>query len=173
VIKTNRLLIDLASQSDIEDMRTLHNNPEILKWLTDTRIISKKQQSLWYKQLQKSKRSQRFTVKLIDSNQLVGVFRLDNIDHENRSVYVGLDISPLSQRKGYATEVYLAMNNYLFFEFKMHRLMLITLANNYRAISLYEKLGFIKEGTLRKAYFRSGNYVDGYIYALIKKDVKF
>lgn len=173
MIKTNRLFIDLASQNDIEDMRTLHNDPEILKWLTDTRIISKKEQSLWFTQLQKSKKSQRFTVKLINSNQLIGVFRVDNIDHENRSVYVGLDISPSSQRQGYATEVYLAMINYLLFEIKMNRLMLITLSNNNRAVSLYEKLGFIKEGTLRESFLRSGNYVDGYIYALIKKDVKF
>jgi RimJ/RimL family protein N-acetyltransferase len=173
MIKTDRLLIDLPSPSDMEDMRALHNNPEILKWLTDTRLVSKKQQNFWFAQLQKSKSSQRYTVKLIDSYQLVGVFRVDNIDYENNSVYVGLDISPLSQRKGLATEVYVAMIKYLFLEVNMNRLTLITLANNYAAISLYEKLGFIREGTLREAYFRGGNYVDGYFYSLLKKDVKF
>ncbi len=41
--------------------------------------------------------------------------------------------------------------------------------DNERAIHLYESLGFVKEGILRKAAIRNGQYVDAFIMARIKE----
>ena len=49
------------------------------------------------------------------------------------------------------------------------RIELIVESDNPKGIRFYEKLGFEKEGTLRKFYKRSyeDNYVDDYIMSLI------
>jgi putative acetyltransferase len=41
-------------------------------------------------------------------------------------------------------------------------------ADNDRAIHIYEKLGFVKEGRMRKLIFRAGAYVDAYFMARVK-----
>ena len=44
------------------------------------------------------------------------------------------------------------------------------IAYNERAIKLYEKLGFTREGTLREFIFRDGNRYDMYLYGLLRHE---
>jgi RimJ/RimL family protein N-acetyltransferase len=88
----------------------------------------------------------------------------------NKSAYVGLDVSIDFRRKGFALETYEAMITFLFEELELNRLSLITLATNHSAVSLYEKLGFIKEGILRQAFYRGTEYVNGLIYSKLRND---
>jgi RimJ/RimL family protein N-acetyltransferase len=48
---------------------------------------------------------------------------------------------------------------------KVHRLELTVMANNQRAIALYQKMGFSLEGTKKDALFVNGAYVDEYMMA--------
>jgi L-phenylalanine/L-methionine N-acetyltransferase len=47
------------------------------------------------------------------------------------------------------------------------RLELTVFVDNAPAVHLYQKFGFVIEGTLKKYVFRSGNYVDAYTMARI------
>jgi len=51
------------------------------------------------------------------------------------------------------------------------RVELTVFCDNEKAIKLYEKLGFVKEGTKRMAAIRNGRYVDEYIMARINQNV--
>ena len=46
------------------------------------------------------------------------------------------------------------------------------LADNLRVRHLYEKMGFVLEGTKRKASFKDGDYRDVCMYAILKDDYK-
>ncbi|MEK7802228.1 MAG: GNAT family protein, partial [Pseudomonadota bacterium] len=48
----------------------------------------------------------------------------------------------------------------LFGACRLHRVELVTLEDNARAIKLYTKLGFVREGARREALFRNGTYKD-------------
>lgn len=50
----------------------------------------------------------------------------------------------------------------------LKRLELTVNTDNPSAIHLYEKYGFVIEGTLRKNAFRAGTYIDGYAMARVK-----
>jgi len=43
--------------------------------------------------------------------------------------------------------------------------------NRYFDGSLYEKLGFIKEGILREAFYKNDKYINGVIYSKLKADI--
>ena len=165
MIRTERLIIRLIESQDIEQVRKLHNHPETLKWLSDTHPVTRVEQESWFKKISTSLTSRRYVVELCETGHLVGVFRLDDIDMENKSAYVGLDISIDFRRKGFALETYEAMIPFLFEELQLNRLSLITLETNHPAVSLYEKLGFIKEGILRQAFYRETGYVNGLVYS--------
>ncbi len=170
LIRTSRLEIKPLAEEDLEAARILHNDSETLRWLSDTRVISQSDQVNWFKELQTSKSSMRLAVHLLNSDDLVGVFRIDQLDLFNKSVNVGLDISLSHRRLGYAKETYRAMFEYFFRELKLNRLALITLASNIAAIKLYEELGFSREGILRQAFIRDSLFVDAYQYALLESE---
>jgi len=168
MIRTERLTLRLIDAQDIEQVRELHNHPETLKWLSDTHFVTKMEQESWFKKISSSLTSRRYVVELCETKDLVGVFRLDDIDIENKSAHVGLDIAIDFRRKGIALETYEAMIPFLFEELQLNRLSLITLETNHPAISLYEKLGFMKEGTLRQAFYRETGYVNGLVYSKLR-----
>ena len=49
--------------------------------------------------------------------------------------------------------------------------VLTVLANNPRAIALYEKLGFTHEGVKRQAQYKAGKFLDVVMMAKLREDV--
>jgi RimJ/RimL family protein N-acetyltransferase len=160
VFKTARLVIQLISEDDLEEVRLLHNDSSTLNWLSDTSIVSQEEQIKWFRNLMNNSKSRRYVARTIANSAIVGVFRLDYIDFSNKSAQVGLDVEKSFRQKGYATEIYDQMLSYIFDDLGMNRVGLVTLSNNIPALALYAKLGFKKEGTLRKAIFRNNHFVD-------------
>lgn len=170
MLETDRLIIKSISNVDAEEVRKLHNEPETLKWLSDTRIVSQEQQISWLAELQLSKTSRRFIAREKSLGELVGVFRFDRLDELNLSAEVGLDVATKYRKQGYAKEIYHAMLPYLFSEFSLNRLSLITLVTNIPAINLYESIGFKREGVLRQAFKRDDQFLDGIQYSLLARE---
>ena len=52
-----------------------------------------------------------------------------------------------------------------------HRLQLEVYGFNERAIAHAERVGFVREGVKRKAYWRHGEWVDGVIFGLLREDL--
>ena len=56
-------------------------------------------------------------------------------------------------------------------ELGFHRLELEIYAFNERACVHAERVGFVREGRKRKAYFKDGEWVDSVLYALLAEDL--
>jgi RimJ/RimL family protein N-acetyltransferase len=164
-LETNRLLIRPIEEADLEAVRQLHNNPEILRWLTDAREVSQQGQQEWYEKLLQTQKSKRLVLIAKTNRDLVGVFRLDQLDLINLSATVGLDIDVRQQGQGYAREAYNKIMEFLFKELKLRRLDLETLEGNFRAIRLYESLGFTIIGRKMGAILRNNTFHDLLIMA--------
>ena len=54
----------------------------------------------------------------------------------------------------------------------LRRIELEVYTDNGAAIALYEKFGFVREGTLRDFAFRDGGYVDAYAMARVRGDTR-
>jgi RimJ/RimL family protein N-acetyltransferase len=52
----------------------------------------------------------------------------------------------------------------------MNRISAKIISFNVNSIHLFEKLGFIKEGILRKASFRNGIFYDKYLYSILYEE---
>ena len=97
------------------------------------------------------------------SHELTGMFKFIHQKHRNAHVaYLGgLAIHPSFFGKGYGFTMMQEIIE-LGTSKKLHRIELSTAVTNVKAITLYEKSGFEKEGTLRKyTYLKSENkFVD-------------
>ena len=94
-----------------------------------------------------------------------------NIDGRIRSGEFAIMIGDkASWGSGLGTEVTRYVVDYAFASLNLNRVHLTVLANNPRAIAVYEKLGFQREGVMRQAQFKRGAYIDVVVMGRLKGD---
>jgi RimJ/RimL family protein N-acetyltransferase len=72
--------------------------------------------------------------------------------------------------KGYGTETLGLILDYAFNTLNLNRIQLVVAVENIAAVKVYQKAGFIIEGTLREAMFHQGKYCDFYIMGILLSD---
>jgi RimJ/RimL family protein N-acetyltransferase len=91
-------------------------------------------------------------------------------------LYGGLEIGyaliPTERGKGYCTEAVKIMVDYLFMSKELVRIQAATNSENKASQSVLEKAGFQKEGIVRKGLFLWGEWVDIYLYGILREEWK-
>ncbi|OPJ65003.1 GNAT family N-acetyltransferase [Clostridium oryzae] len=106
-------------------------------------------------------------------DQLLGVIGFDNIVWTSGTAFMFIGIgNKHNQGKGLGTQAINMLLDYGFNEFNFHKIQLNVLQYNERAIKLYEKVGFVKEGTYREYVYRDGIRYDMYLYGMLKSEWK-
>jgi RimJ/RimL family protein N-acetyltransferase len=82
----------------------------------------------------------------------------------------GLMLLPAFRGRGLADEAARRLVRHLFLDLDYHRVELECYGFNERAIRHAERVGFIKEGVRRRAYWRHGRWADGVLFGLVRED---
>lgn len=110
----------------------------------------------------------------IISNQedvAVGEVVINNIDDDNLSANIRIALfDPQHYGKGYGTEAMTLAVDYIFENTELHRIELGVYAFNPRAIRVYEKIGFVKEGVLRDALRWEGEFYDEITMSILRPE---
>ncbi|MFB4324560.1 GNAT family protein [Priestia sp. BR_2] len=107
-----------------------------------------------------------------ESDELIGEVVLNEIDLNNRSGNIRISISGRHSNKGYGTEALKLMLRYGFESLSLHRIELGVYAFNPRAIHVYEKLGFKREGTLRDSLYWDGTFHDMIVMSILEEEYR-
>ena len=83
---------------------------------------------------------------------------------------IGYDIVPSERRKGYAREAIQIMIDYLFLSKDVPRITIYTDARNIAAIRAAERVGFKREGIVRKGGFTEGKFVDACLLGILREE---
>lgn len=120
---------------------------------------------------EKNEESDVFAIKLKESNQIIGIAGFDDIVEENKvaTLFIGIGDKNIRGR-GYGKEALNLLLKYGFNELDFHRIQLNVLEFNHAAIALYEKAGFIKEGSYREFVLRDEKRFDLLLYGLLKSE---
>ncbi len=113
------------------------------------------------------------TVSLIiqRDDQVVGDINLFHIDVRNRNASVGLSVWRADDRgKGYGSDALRSVLRWAFSELNLHRVELSVAPENAAAIHVYEKLGFVHEGSRREAHFSDAAYGDDVMMGLLRRE---
>jgi [ribosomal protein S5]-alanine N-acetyltransferase len=81
---------------------------------------------------------------------------------------IGYWIGKAHRNKGLMTDTLKVFSELVFTYYEMIRLEATIFDYNTASQRAVEKCGFIYEGTLKKAYFKDGKYIDGKLFALVK-----
>lgn len=165
-------------------LRELERNDLTLinKWRNDStlisflcapyRFINKEVDENWFNfYISNRKNTIRCAIMSDESDNLIGMVSLIDIDYINRSAKFAIQLGEEENRgKGIGTFATMAMLKHAFENMNLYRIQLEVLASNIRAQHLYEKCGFKKEGCLRHSVYKNGKYEDMFVYSILKEE---
>lgn len=95
------------------------------------------------------------------NNKHIGNIRLFNFHKVHKRVELGIMIYDKSQwSKGYGTEAIIAIEKYVFNTLKYHKICADYYSVNTASARMFEKAGYIIEGTFKDHFFLRDRYVD-------------
>jgi RimJ/RimL family protein N-acetyltransferase len=96
---------------------------------------------------------------------------LNEVDKDNRSCNFRILLDgPASYGRGYGTEATRLILGHAFETTGVHRIELEVYAFNPRARHVYEKVGFVLEGTKRQSLRWAGEWIDAHVMSILAPD---
>ncbi len=86
----------------------------------------------------------------------------------NRVYNIGVDIDPAHRRRGYGAEAQALLARYLFDTYAVERVEASTDVQNVPEQRALERAGFTREGVLRRAQWRAGDWHDIALYSKLR-----
>lgn len=111
-----------------------------------------------------------FGVRRISDEQLVGIVDLTDILWHHGVGWLSIAIAREFWGQGLGTEALMLLVQYAFMELNLHRLQLTVFDYNERAMAVYCKLGFQREGTFREYMQRDGQWYDMHLMGLLRRE---
>jgi RimJ/RimL family protein N-acetyltransferase len=99
-------------------------------------------------------------------------FHVLHLGTGTKQLEIGYTLVPSERGKGYGTEALEIMVDYLFLSKDVMRIQAQTDQRNAASQKILERVGFKKEGTLRKNFFMRGEWTDDYIYSILREEWK-
>lgn len=105
-------------------------------------------------------------IELRESGQLIGIINSHHCDSRVGEFMYGIAIRREHQRKGYASEAVILLMRYFFEELRYQKCTVDVHGWNDASVKLHEKLGFMREGCVRRSLFTQGKHFDRFIYGM-------
>jgi RimJ/RimL family protein N-acetyltransferase len=113
----------------------------------------------------------RFVIEV--DGERAGLMGFEIANRRSRIANLGsLAVHPDFRGRRLADEAAQLFQRHLIFDLGFHRLQLEIYGFNERAQRHAERVGFVREGVRRKAYWRNDEWVDGVIYGLVREDLE-
>ena len=169
-----RLRLRRTERDDIKKYHEWVNDPEVTEYLSLFLPMSMEDEERWYENsLQRDMQERPFAMDLREEKtwRLIGNCAYFGFDREARSAEIGIMIGDKSVwNQGLGTQAMQLILRIGFGTFNLNRAFLRVYARNARAQRVYEKAGFILEGTLRQAVYKNGRYDDVHMMSVLRSE---
>lgn len=174
MLRGPRVTLRPWTRDDLPALRRWHNDPEVMQYWGERAALVP--EGMFEKDLATDGRFTKFEENgyfciCDETGRAIG-----RIDYEDlRLPYRGAELAILlgekeTWSKGYGSEAIVVLLDFLFNEMGAHRVWLEVFASNLRAQRAYEKVGFVREGTMREQWFSEGQWHDEHIYGILRDE---
>lgn len=174
MIRGDRVILRPFQRADIAALQRWHDDGEVMRYWDETMPLVVESQ--WEKDFSPGGKFTRFGAEgffAICNEEGDAIGRLGFHDYSHRHRHAELSILIGDKEywgKGYGSDAIIAFGHWYFNQKGAHRLWLTVLATNPRAQRAYEKVGFTREGTWREQVYMDGQWVDEYLYGLLRPE---
>ncbi|HEX9037307.1 MAG TPA: GNAT family protein [Ktedonobacterales bacterium] len=107
-----------------------------------------------------------FAIEELESGALAGSIATHHCDPRVGAFSYGIGVIPERRRKGYASEAILLVARYYFHELRYQKMNAEVHDDNAASIALHERLGFTREGALRRMVYTAGVHHDLILFGM-------
>ncbi|MEO8447348.1 MAG: GNAT family protein [bacterium] len=161
-----------VERSDIELIRKEHNDESVLLMLRDPVIVSEIQQLQWLESISRSRNNAVYCIFSQSPENVIGVWKLQDLDNTNRCVEFGMDIFSEHRGKGYGMKSFRMAFRYLFDSLNIHTVYAKVGAYNETSLIAAQKAGFKITGKISESLFRQGKYWDNVVLSITVDEYK-
>lgn len=175
-LSTARLLLRPFTQGDGDDLYALQSDRYALRYWDAPPWTPQTRQAAITRFLQRCERlaqegtGARVVIQREEDGAFLGWCTLTSWNPDFRSASLGFCLSPSAWGQGYATEAAGALLDWAFATLDLNRVQAETDTRNGASARVLEKLGFIREGTLRQDCIVNGDISDSWVYGLLRTD---
>jgi ribosomal-protein-alanine N-acetyltransferase len=113
-----------------------------------------------------------FLIEKKDGTKIGYIWHSNMLNLYMKMLEIGYGLVPSEREKGYCTEAAQLMVDYLFLSKEVTRIIATTHTKNVASQKILEKVGFKREGTLRKTYHLKGEWIDMFLYSILREEWK-
>jgi len=169
IIKEKNVILRPITLGDAERFVLWFNDPEVNKFL-HRRSMTLEQEREWIKASPEKRQEVNFAIDT-SGGVHIGSVGLRNIDEVYHYADFGIMIGDKNYwNKGLGSEATNLMLCYGFEQLHLHRIELDVYEYNERAIKVYERIGFIKEGVKREHVLWDGKFYDTILMGMLASE---
>ena len=174
-LHTDRLLLRPFTPADADAMFALHSNPRVLRYWDSPPWKTRAQADRFIAvchQYAEDGTGARVAITRPPDHAFIGWCCLMRWDPVHRSAKLGYCLDEAAWGHGFATEAARALLRWAYETLDLNRVQSEVDTRNPASGGVLEKLGFLREGTLRQDCIVDGEISDSWVYGLLKRDWK-
>ncbi len=177
-ITTERLSLARLSHSDKQAIFAVFSDPEVIAHYDVERFTDPEEASRlvdYFDSRFEDDSGIRWAIRDKASGAYLGSCGYTNWNQYDHSAVVSYELAPQYWGKGYAFEAVNAIIAHVFsehFHFFVQRIEALILPSNLASQKLVSKLGFVKEGTLRKKCYWNGDFHDMDMFSILRDEFR-
>jgi RimJ/RimL family protein N-acetyltransferase len=174
-LHTARLLLRPFTEGDTEAIFALQSSPRVLRYWDSPPWKERAQAERFIaacKQMEQQGSGARVAIERSADGVFIGWCVLAKWNPDHRSAAMGYCLDDAAWGQGYATEAAAALLQWAFDTLDLNRVQAETDTRNLASSRVLEKLGFVREGTLREDCIVNGEVSDSWVYGLLRRQWK-
>ena len=172
-LHTARLRLRPFTSADADALYALHSNAFVLRYW-DAPPWSERARAERFlatgRQVAQEGSGVRLAVDRGSDTPFLGWCSVTRWDPDHRSASLGYCFDEAAWGRGYATEAARSLLQWAFDQLDLNRVQAHTDTRNAASARVLEKLGFVREGTLRQDCVVNGEVSDSWVYGLLRRE---
>ncbi|MBB5867334.1 RimJ/RimL family protein N-acetyltransferase [Allocatelliglobosispora scoriae] len=172
-LHTARLRLRPFDDADAGDLFALHSNAYVLRYWDSPPWSDRARAERFIsgcRQMAEEGSGARLAVDRASDGAFLGWCSFNGWNPDYRSASLGYCYTEAAWGHGYATEAARALLGWAFDTLDLNRVQTETDTRNVASARVLEKLGFVREGTLREDCIVNGDVSDSWVYGLLKRE---
>lgn len=172
-IVASRVRLRWLTSADVDDLFAVFGDPEVTRYWSCPAYENRDEARELVDEIHRyfgEKCLFQWGIELRDTGRIIGTCTLAEVSERNRRAELGFALGRSWWGQGYAVEAVTALLDYAFQTLDLHRVEADADPRNHSSIRLLERLGFVREGTLRERWLVGGEVQDSAFFGLLRRE---